>query len=56
MRRAFLIMTAGVGSVLGWGLATVLAMIAATPVALAAGTAASALFVGTVFEGLRTEQ
>lgn len=49
-------MTAGVGSVLGWGLATVLAMIAATPVALAAGTAASALFVGTVFEGLRTEQ
>ena len=30
--------------------------VTATPVALAAGTAASALFVGTVFEGLRAEQ
>ena len=56
MRRAFMLVTAALGSVIGWGIATVLTAVAASSVALAVGTAVSALFVGSVFDELRPER
>ena len=52
MMRAFLIVTAGVGTAVGWLVAGALRVVAGWSLAFVCGTAIACLFVGEVYDTL----